>query len=117
MARKSFEKPDETRSFENGRVDVVHLAGSSAAQATFEPGWKWSTSVKPIAGGDSCQSHHVGYCISGALHVVTDGGEELDIGPGDVYEIKPGHDGWVVGDDTYQALEFVSQTAEQFAKK
>ena len=117
FATKSFDKPDETRSFDNGRVDVVHLAGSSAAQATFEPGWKWSTSVKPIAGTDTCQSHHVGYAISGAIHVKTDGGEEFEIGPGDVYEILPGHDAWVLGDDTFQALEFMSKTAESFAKK
>ena len=117
LASKSFDKPDETRSFEHGRVDVLHLAGSSAARATFEPGWRWSTSVKPIAGTDTCQSHHVGYCLDGAIHVVTDGGDEFDIGPGAVYEIQPGHDAWVVGDDTFQALEFMSKTAESFAKQ
>jgi len=117
FASKSFDKPDETRSFENGRVDVVHRAGSSAAQATFEPGWRWSTSVKPIVGGDSCQSHHVGFAIAGALHVVTDAGEEFDIGPGDAYEIRPGHDGWVVGDDTFEALEVQTKTAQTFAKQ
>jgi hypothetical protein len=115
-AKGSFEKPDETRSFEHGSLAVVHLAGSTAAQGTMEPGWRWSTSVKPIVGTDSCQSHHVGYALSGALHVVTDEGNQFDIGPGDVYEILPGHDAWVVGDDTYQALEFESKTAEEFAK-
>ena len=117
FASKSFDKPDETRSFEHGRVDVIHLAGSSAAQATFEPGWRWSTDVKPVAGTDSCQAHHVGYALAGALHVVTGGGDEFDIGPGDAYEILPGHDAWVVGDDTFQGLEFQSQTAESYAKK
>ena len=117
FASKSFDKPDDTRSFEHGRVDMVHLAESSAARAVFEPGWKWSTSIKPIAGTDSCQNHHVGYCLEGAIHVVHESGEELDIGPGAVYEILPGHDAWVVGDDTFQALEFVSKTAETFAKE
>ena len=115
LASKSFDKADETRTFENGRVDVVHLAGSSAAQATFEPGWRWSTSVKPIVGTDSCQGHHLGYVISGTLHVESDDGDEMDIGPGEAYEILPGHDAWVVGDDTFQALEFQSKTAETYA--
>lgn len=116
-ASKRFDKPDETRSFDKGKLDVVHLAGSTAARATFEPGWRWSTSVKPIVGTDSCQGHHVGYVLSGALHVVTDQGDEIDIGPGDVYELLPGHDAWVVGDEQYSALEFQSKTAEEYAKK
>ena len=117
FASKSFDKPDETREFEHGRGDVVHLAGSSAARATLEPGWRWSTSVKPIVGGDSCQAHHVGYALSGSLHVVTGEGDEFDIGPSDVYEILPGHDAWVVGDDVFQGLEFQSKTAEEYAKQ
>ena len=117
LASKTFDKPDETRSFEHGRSDIVRLAGSTAAQITLEPGWRWSADVKPIAGTDSCQGHHVGYVLSGSLHVVADGGEEFDIGPGDAYEILPGHDAWTVGDDTFQGLEFQSQTAAQYAKK
>jgi mannose-6-phosphate isomerase-like protein (cupin superfamily) len=117
LASKRFDKPDETRTFENGKVDVVHLAGSTAGQASLEPGWRWSTSVKPIAGTDSCEGHHLGYVISGSLHVVSDEGDEFDVGPGDAYEIRPGHDAWVVGDDVFQALEFQSKTAETYAKK
>lgn len=116
-ASKRFEQPDETRSFKNGQLDVVHLAGSTAARATLGPGWRWSTSVKPISGTESCQSHHVGYCLSGSLHVLTDEGNEFDIGPGDVYELLPGHDAWVTGDDTFSALEFQSKTAEEYAKR
>ena len=91
------------------------MSGSTAAQATFEPGWRWSNDLKPIVGTDSCQGHHVGYCVSGSLHVVTDEGNEFDLGAGDVYEILPGDDAWVVGDATYSALEFQSETAEKFA--
>ena len=116
-ASSSFEKPDETRSFEHGHVDVVHLSTSTAARMTFEPGWRWSTSVKPVAGTDTCQGHHVGYALAGSLHVVTDEGEEFDIGPGDSYEVLPGHDAWVIGDDVFQGLEFRSKTAEEYAKK
>jgi hypothetical protein len=117
FASKRFEQPDETRSFEHGKGDVVHLAGSTAARTMFEPGWRWSTSVKPIVGTDSCQAHHVGYVLAGTLHVITDEGGELELGPGDVYEILPGHDAWVVGDQTYSALEFESETAARYAKR
>ena len=113
---KRFESPDETRDFEHGRVDIVRLAGSTAAQSTFGPGWHWSTDIKPVVGTDSCQAHHVGYCVSGSLHVVTDEGNEFDLGAGDVYEIHPGHDAWVVGDATFSGLEFQSETAEKYAK-
>jgi len=112
---KRFETPDETRNLEHGRLDIVHLAGSTAAQSTFQPGWRWSTDVKPLVGTDSCQAHHVGYCVAGSLHVVTDEGSEFDIGVGDAYEILPGHEAWVVGDATYSALEFQSETADKFA--
>jgi hypothetical protein len=114
-AKKRFEESDETRTFGNGKIDVVHLAGSTAAQATFQPGWRWSTDVKPIVGTGSCQAHHVGYCLSGSLHIVTDEGSELNVGPGDAYELHPGHDAWVVGDAPYTALEFQSETAEKYA--
>jgi hypothetical protein len=117
FATKSFDKPDETRSFDHGSSGIVHLQGASAARMTLEPGWRWSTSIKPIVGGDACQAHHVGYAIGGTLHVVTDEGEEHDIGAGDAYEILPGHDAWVVGDDAFQGLEFQSKTAESFAKE
>jgi hypothetical protein len=112
---RSFDSPEETRSFEHGKVDVIHLSGSTAARMTLEPGWRWSTSVKPIVGTDSCEGHHLGYCISGSLHVATDDGTEFDIAPGDGYEILPGHDAWVPGDETFSALEFQSKTAEQYA--
>jgi mannose-6-phosphate isomerase-like protein (cupin superfamily) len=117
LGSKRFEEPDETRSYELGHVDVVHLVSATAAKGTMEPGWRWSTSIKPIAGTESCQGHHIGYVLSGRLHVVAEGGDEMDVGPGDAYEILPGHDAWVVGDETYSALEFQSQTAETYAKK
>jgi hypothetical protein len=107
-ATKRFETPDETRELEHGRIDIVHLAGSTAAHVTFEPGWRWATDIKPLVGTDSCQAHHVGHCVAGSLHVVTDEGSEFDIGAGDAYEILPGHEAWVVGDATYSALEFQS---------
>ena len=115
-ARKRFDEPDETRTVDKGIIETVRLAGSMAGRATFEPGWRWSESVKPVVGTDACEAHHVGYALSGSLHVRTDEGSELDIGPGDAYEILPGHDAWVVGDEAFRALEFQSTTVESYGK-
>ena len=117
FARKSFDKPDESRMFEHGRADIVHLAETSAGRARLEPGWRWSQDLKPVVGGDSCQMHHVGYVLSGSLRIATDEGEEHDLNVGDAYEIMPGHDAWVTSDDAFEALEFQSKTAEKFAKE
>jgi hypothetical protein len=108
---KSLESPEETRSFENGRLDLVELAGNKVGRTTFEPGWRWSKSVQPIVHTDSCQVAHVGYAISGQLHVVMDDGTTLDIKAGDAYEIAPGHDAWVVGNETFRGIEFESLAA------
>jgi mannose-6-phosphate isomerase-like protein (cupin superfamily) len=105
---KSFGQPEETRSFENGRVDLVEIAGSNVGRVTLQPGWRWSESVKPIVDTESCQVAHVGYAVSGQLHVVMDDGTEVDIKAGDAYEIPPGHDAWVDGDETYRGVEFES---------
>jgi hypothetical protein len=105
---KSFDSPAETRPFDNGRVDLVEIAGNNVGRATLEPGWKWSEAVKPIAGTDSCQVAHVGYAIAGRLHVAMDDGTEFDINAGDAYEIAPGHDAWVDGDETFRGVEFES---------
>ena len=113
VATRRFEAPDETRTLEHGRLDYVHLAGSTAALATFEPGWRWSTDVKPLVGTDSCQPHHVGCCTSGSLHVVADEGSEFEIGVGDIFEILPGHDAWVTSNGTYSAFEFQTTNAEK----
>ena len=82
---------------------------------TLQPGWKWSKSVKPIAKTNSCQTHHVGFMISGTLKTVLDDGTEAEFGPGDAYEIPSGHDAWVVGDKPVIAFELLS--AAQYAKK
>ena len=96
---RSFDSPDETRPFEGkGRLDVIEIAGRTIGRGTFEPGWRWSENVKPIAGTDSCQVHHVGYCASGRMTIHLDDGSTLDVEAGNVYEIPPGHDAEVVGD-------------------
>lgn len=101
LVRKSFESPEETREFEagKGRLDLVDLDARPVGRAVFEPGWKWSEHVKPIAQTDSCQAAHAGYCVSGHLMVVMDDGEKQEYGPGDVMSVPPGHDAWTVGDE------------------
>jgi hypothetical protein len=105
---KSFDQPEETREFDNGKVDLVEIAGNNVGRIHLEPGWKWSEAVKPLANTDSCEVAHVGFAISGKLHVVMDDGAELDISGGEAYEIAPGHDAWVEGDTPYEAVEFES---------
>jgi mannose-6-phosphate isomerase-like protein (cupin superfamily) len=99
MRSKTFGQPDETRSFEKGRVEIVRLGEVTFGRATLEPGWRWSTCVKPIAGTKSCQAAHLQYHISGRLHVVMDDGRERDFVAGDVALVPPGHDAWVVGNE------------------
>jgi ethanolamine utilization protein EutQ (cupin superfamily) len=107
MEVKSFDSPDEVRPFEgHGQAEVVNIGGQVVGKATFEPGWKWSQDVKPIAGTDSCQVSHLGYVISGRMKVYMDDGSEAEVGPGDVMAIPPGHDAEVVGDEACVSLDF-----------
>ncbi len=111
-----FDSSDETRTPEKTRVDVVRLGDTTAARLTFEPGWKWSECVKPVAGTDSCQLRHVGMVGSGRLVVRHDDGTEIALATGDAYVIEPGHDAWVVGDEPAVLIEFDSEegTARRF---
>ena len=115
IEKKNLDAPDERRSFENGKIDVVTVGGLTMGRMTFQPGWKWSKNVKPLVKTNSCQAHHVGFVISGRLKVVLDDGTEGEAGPGYAYDIPPGHDGWVVGDSPWIAFELMS--AAQYAKK
>ena len=107
MEVKTFDKPDETRQFEGkGWADVVTVANRAVAEAHFEPGWRWSRNVKPIAKTESCQVSHLGYCLSGRMRVYMDDGSEHDIGSGMVAAIPPGHDAEVLGDEPCIMLDF-----------
>ena len=104
---KNFDAPDEVRQFEGkGHTDVVIVGGRTVGKGTFEPGWKWSENVKPIAQTDSCQVAHLGYVLSGTMRVYMDDGGSGDAGPGDVVAITPGHDAEVVGDEPCIFLDF-----------
>lgn len=115
LASTNFAGADEVRTFDKGRMELITLGGVTLGRATFEPGWRWSECVKPIAGTDSCQVAHLGYVVSGRMHVVMDDGTEGDAGPGDLAEIAPGHDAWIVGDEPCVMLDF--QGAAGYAKK
>jgi hypothetical protein len=104
---KSFDKPDETRSFEGkGFTDVVNLAGRPVAQGTFEPGWRWSTNVKPIVGTESCEISHLGYVLQGRMRIYMNDGSEQEFTAGEVVAIAPGHDAEVVGNETCLFIDF-----------
>ena len=113
---KSHDSPDEVRSPDKTRVEIVRLEGFTFGRFNFEPGWRWSDCVKPVAGTESCQARHVGVVQSGQLAVRHEDGTELELGPGDAYIIEPGHDAWVVGDERFVGFEFESKSAEEYAK-
>ena len=110
---RGFQAPDETRTPDKTQMDVVKMGGTTAARLTLAPGWKWSECIKPVVGTDSCQVEHIGYCVSGRIHVTLDG-TETEVGAGEVYRIPPGHDAWVVGDEPMVSIEF--QGAASYAK-
>jgi hypothetical protein len=112
-----FDSPDETRTPDKTRVDVIRAGDTTAARMTFEPGWKWSECVKPVVGTDSCQVRHVGVVQSGRLHVEHEDGTTAEVGPGDAYVIEPGHDAWVLGDEDFVGFEFESRSAEEYARQ
>ena len=104
---KSVTSPDEVRPFaDHGNAAVVTVDGKAVIYGTFEPGWRWSEDLKPIAGTETCQAPHVLFCVSGRMGIRMDDGTEGEIGPGDIASIAPGHDAWVVGDEPCIAVDF-----------
>lgn len=103
---KSLGTPDEVRTFPSGRVELVKIGGSTIGRATLEPGWRWSTSLKPIAKTKSCEAPHFQYHVSGTLKVVMDDGTELECKPGDISHLPSGHDAWVVGHEPVVIVDF-----------
>ena len=111
---RSHNSPDEVRTPDKTRVEVVRLEGFTLGRFNFAPGWRWSECVKPVVKTDSCQASHVGYAVAGSIIVRMQDGTEQTIAAGDAYTIPPGHDAWVVGDETFVGIEVMS--AEQYAK-
>lgn len=100
LERHALSTPEETRTFLDGKgkVDIVSVGDVQLGRGVFEPGWRWSDHVKPIAGTDSCQAVHTGYVIQGRMVVRMDDGSEIEVGTGDAFHMPAGHDAWVVGD-------------------
>jgi Cupin domain len=105
VAVKNIELPDERHAFEHTSVSVLNLPGVTIARTVYQPGWKWSTDVRPVVGTEACQAAHTGYVISGWLHVRMDDGREYDLGPGDAHVVSAGHDAWVEGDEPCVVLD------------
>jgi hypothetical protein len=103
---KSFQAPDETREFPRGHAEILDVGGGQVGRLMFEPGWRWSNDVKPIAGTPSCDAPHFQYHVSGRLAILMDDGSEFIAGPGDVTVLPSGHDAWVVGDEPVVTIDW-----------
>jgi hypothetical protein len=115
MEKKALSAPDEKRSFDKGQLALVTLGGVTFGRASLQPGWKWSTCVKPIVNTESCEVSHLQYHVSGRLRVRMDDGSEDEFGPGEVSLLPPGHDAWVVGHEPVVVID-ISGMAE-YAKQ
>lgn len=115
LQHKNIDSPDEERAFDKGRIVTVTLGDLTVSQSTFDPGWRWSECVKPIAGTDSCQFHHKVFVLSGRLGIRMDHGFEAELGAGDVGHIPAGHDGWVIGDEPCIVIDF-DESSKDYAK-
>jgi len=104
---RRFDQPDEVRTFEKGRFELLRIHGMTIGRATYEPGWRWSEHVGAAIGQKSCQVEHIGMVVSGRATAAMDDGRVIEMGPGDIFYIAPGHDSWVVGDEPYVSLHFL----------
>ena len=111
---KDFEFPDEIRVFEKGRFEIVRIGEAVIGRATYQPGWRWSNDVKPIANTESCEAPHFQYHVSGQLAIRMDDGAEFIAGPGDITCLPSGHDAWVVGDEPVVTVDWFG--AGEYAK-
>jgi len=112
---KSFNTPDEVRTFPKGKLELINEGGMAVGRATFEPGWRWSESLQPLMGTKTCEAPHFQYHVAGRIKVVTDDGEEFECKPGDVSLLGKGHDAWVIGDEPAVIVDF--QGMRDYAKR
>jgi hypothetical protein len=113
--RKDLKAPDETRTFEKGKLELINMGGGAIGRLSLEPGWRWSKHVKPIAGTDLCEAPHFQYHVSGRLHILLADGSEFEAGPGEVTSLPSGHDAWVVGNEPVVTVDWYG--ASNYAKK
>jgi len=106
LEAKNLGEPEDKRSFEHGELYLVHVGDSTIGRAVFQPGWRWSTDVKPLVGTGSCELAHTAVVISGRMRVRMNDGTEAEFGPGDAHFVSPGHDAWVVGEEPLVVIDF-----------
>lgn len=111
----NFTQPHEVREFPKGHIELITVNGVTFGKATFQPGWRWSEHMKQLAGTNSCQAAHLGVQLSGTMHIVMDDGTEMDLGPAQVVNIPPGHDGWVVGNEPVVFIDITGM--ENYGKR
>jgi class 3 adenylate cyclase len=109
LQKRSLDQPDDVRVFGRGRLEVVELNDAAFGRIVYEPGWRWTVDVQPIAQTDLCEIHHMGYVIAGQLHLEMRDGSSLDARAGDVFECPPGHDAWVVGDQAWISIDWAGR--------
>jgi quercetin dioxygenase-like cupin family protein len=112
---KRFEQPDEVRTFEKGKFEVLRIGGMTLGRATYEPGWRWSVHVGQATGAKTCRVEHIGMVIAGRATAAMEDGSIIEMKAGDIFYIPPGHDNWVVGDEAYVSLHFLG--AGEYAKQ
>jgi quercetin dioxygenase-like cupin family protein len=112
---KRFDTPDEVRTFEKGKFELVHIGGMTIGRATYEPGWKWSEHVGRAQGKKSCDVEHVGIVVAGCATAAMDDGRIFELRAGDLFYIEAGHDSWVVGEEPYISIHLMG--ASDYAAK
>ena len=113
--RKDLSSPDEVRTFEKGKLDLVKIGGGVVGRLTLQPGWRWSQHVKPTAGTEWCEAPHFQYHVSGRIHVVMSDGTEFEVGAGEITALPQGHDAWVVGNEPVVLIDWAG--ASNYAKR
>jgi hypothetical protein len=117
LTKRSFDTPDEVRTPDKTRVEILTLGDVRAARFTMQPGWRWSTCVGPVVGTTSCQLGHIGVVAQGRMRLRHDDGTEIELGPGEAYVIEPGHDAWIIGEEAFMCHEFDQVAAATFAER
>ena len=114
LQKRNLSNATEERSVGRGVLQLIEFGDTTISRITYQPGWRWSEDVRPIVGGAQCMLRHVGICISGTLRVEMDDGASIDLGPDDAYEVPPGHDAWVLGEEPWVAID--SEGRRYFAR-
>ena len=109
LQKRSLSQPDEVRPVGRGRLEVVEIGDAAFGRIVYEPGWRWTTDVRPIVGTELCEIHHMGYVIAGKLHLEMRDGSSLEAETGDIFECPPGHDAWVIGDEPWISIDWAGR--------